>query len=179
MIQGINSDYDSYYSVTSVTNISAEQASASSSEKTAQGSQSVRTDTVEISPQARAAMQQANSVVSAGGKSSAQNSPEQSGALRSGALQVSAATSSTSQTVLTNLTEAELDDLVSQGVITKAQEQAELSRRSAAGQQEQSDVTAQQTQTAGSNYQNAVAMYQLQAQQGNDAATGSLLNSVA
>lgn len=173
MIQGINSDYDSYHSVTSVTGVTAEQASSSSSEKTAQGSQSIRTDTVEISPQARAAMQQSNSVVTAGGKSSAQNSPEQPNALKSSAAQVDSAAltsdSDSSQTDLTSLTESELDKLVSQGTITKAQEQAELARRAASTSQEQNSAVSQ----------NTIAMYRSQALQGNDVTTGSLLNSVA
>ncbi len=187
MIQGINSDYDTYYNVTAVAGTAVSQTSDSTDEKVAQGSQNTRTDTVEISPQARAAMQKANSVVSAGGKTSAQNSSEQTtgaGAPPPAAAEVSASVAVSSsdtsqQTDLSALTQAELDKLVSEGTITKAQEQAELARRSASAQQEQSDTAAPGTQASG-QYQHAIDMYKSQAQIIGSGVTGeNLLNSVA
>lgn len=187
MIQGINSDYDSYYTLTSAASTSVSSASASANEKTAQGSQSTRTDTVEISPQARAAMQQADTIVSVGGKTSSQNSSEQQGdsvtkqsaAVKANAAAVASASTS-SQPVLTNLTQAELDELVSKGTITAAQEQAELARRAVAEQQSQVDTASQKTQIPVGENQNTIEGYNSQAQNiGSGVPSGSLMNRVA
>lgn len=192
MIQGINSDYDSYYSITALTGSTVAATSDSTNEKTAQGGQSTRTDTVEISPQARAAMQQANTVVSVGGKASSQNSSNQqsanTGAMQAAAAQantavVVSASSSSQQPVLTNLTEAELDDLASKGTITQAQEQTELARRATAEQQSQGDAVTQKAQTArisDSYVQHAIETYNSQGRNtGSGITSENLMNRVA
>jgi hypothetical protein len=169
VIQSINSDYDSYYSYStaSVSSTAASQTSPSQTEKAAQSSQSVKTDTVEISPQARAAMQQSGSVVSVGGKASAQDSAQQSEEVQSAAV----SNSSSSQVDLTSLTETELDRLVSEGTITAAQEQAELARRTAQQQNAQDDGSGQ----------TSIQAYQQQAQSSAPGVlpVGSLMDFVA
>jgi len=146
MIQGINSDYDPYLSTTSVYTNSVVKTSDSDNEKKADGTQSAKTDTVEISTQARAAMQKANSVVSVGGKTSAENSTNQQNPGDTAQLSAAKATakvtakttdtSTTQQTNLSGLSEMQMDKLVAAGTITKSEEQQELAKRAAEKQQE-------------------------------------------
>jgi len=148
MIQGINSDYDPYLSATSVYANSVVKTSDSDNEKKADGTQSAKTDTVEISTQARAAMQQANSVVSVGGKTSAQSGTDQQNSEDTAQLSAAKATakaaakttdtSTTKQTNLSVLSETQMDKLVAAGTITKAEEQQELAKRAAERQQQES-----------------------------------------
>lgn len=153
MIQGINSDYDSYFSATSVATNSIAKTSESGNEKQADSSQTAKTDTVEISAQARAAMQQANSIVSVGGKTTADSSENeqksadvtQASATKKPAATASTSTSTTQVTNLSGLSEAELDKLVSAGTITKSEKQQELVKR-AAEKLEQDAAQNQKTQ---------------------------------
>lgn len=148
MIQGINSDYDPYLSTTSVYTNSVVKTSDSDNEKKADGTQSAKTDTVEISTQARAAMQKANSVVSVGGKTSAENSTNQQNSGDTAQLPAAKATakvtakttdtSTTQQTSLSGLSEMQMDKLVAAGTITKSEEQQELAKRAAEKQQQES-----------------------------------------
>ena len=148
MIQGINSDYDPYLSTTAVYANSVVKTSDSDNEKKADGTQSAKTDTVEISTQARAAMQQANSVVSVGGKTSAQSGTDQQNSEDTAQLSAAKATakaaakttdtSTTKQTNLSVLSETQMDKLVAAGTITKAEEQQELAKRAAERQQQES-----------------------------------------
>jgi len=148
MIQGINSDYDPYLSTTSVYTNNVVETSDSDNEKKADGAQSARTDTVEISTQARAAMQQANSVISVGGKTTAENGTNQQNSGDTAQLSATEATakatakttdtSTTQQTNLSGLSETQMDKLVAAGTITKSEEQQELAKRAAEKQQQES-----------------------------------------
>lgn len=137
MIQPVSSEYDPYLSVASVAASTVTKTPDSETEKKADSSQTLKTDTVEISAQARAAMQQANSIVSVGGKTTADSSEnEQKAAKATQAPAAKAPTATTEQTNLTGLSQAEMDKLVAAGTITSSQEQAELTKRAAEEQQE-------------------------------------------
>jgi len=151
MIQPISNEYDPYLTAASVAASTVTKVSDSDTEKKADSSQTLKTDTVEISAQARAAMQQANSVVSVGGKTTAdssENEQKAANATQAPAAKAPVATttsaSTTEQTNLTGLSQAEMDKLVAAGTITSGQEQAELTKRAAEKQQE--SVQDQKTQ---------------------------------
>ena len=221
MIQGVNNDYDYHLSTIATSTNSISTAKSSETEKNAQGTQSAKTDTIEISEQARAAMEQASSIVSVGGKASSQDDTEaeaSAAALQSTAEQtnsvsttasssakadtapavtaavtdgtvsssavkvapsaVTATTtdSSSSSEDLTALTQGQMDDLVSQGTITQAQENTELARRTVDKQPEQAAQVLTKTQSDG------IESYKKQIQSigiGTRSITEESLNSVA
>lgn len=176
MIQAVNTDAYSYTSAISASNNSTAKITDTETDKQAATGRSARTDTVEISEQARAAMQ-ANSVASAGSKVSDADSTQQgtapampsasSAQTKSSTLKaVTAVTDSTDSDespVLSTLSEAEMDELVSQGVITKGQEQAELVRRAAEKQQEQNVQQNETSRSLNQSSQKGIEAYQAQA----------------
>nr|WP_319487844.1 hypothetical protein [uncultured Caproiciproducens sp.] len=185
MIQGINTDYDTSLSAVSASVKSTSKTSETETEKKAEASQSVKTDTIEISAQARAAMQ-ANSVVSVGSKASAAGDTQQAAAqtasssqTNSNALQAFTVDKDSNQNpALSSLTEADMDKLVSNGVITNGQEQAELARRAAEKQQEQGVQQNDKDQSLNQTYQQGIEMYKAQAV-GSPVTSESFFNRVA
>jgi hypothetical protein len=208
MIQSINSDLYSELKVSSVSASPAAKTSSSDSELTV-SSQTPKTDTIEISEQARQAMQQskvaaanteqsvqadaaqqkAAAVAESSAKASAANakaapqSGKSNAAVRnsmSSSADAETTGSTTESPVLSALTESQLDKLVKSGTITTTQKNAELARRAAAA--------AQQTAADDSNkkaiskaQEQGIESYKQQAAYGVGAITesGMLLNSVA
>lgn len=200
MIQSISSDYYSELKVSSVPGSTAANTSSSDSELTV-SSQVPKTDTIEISEQARQAMQQskvaavnteqsvqANATQS--GEKTAQSSAKpaqqssQSNAAVLNSMSSSEDTQTTSSTeqspVLSTLTETQLDKLVKSGTITSSQKNAELARRAAAAAQQAASDDSNKKSISKAQEQ-AVESYNQQAAYGIGAITesGSLLNIVA
>lgn len=109
MIQGIQNNNEIYSAINSISSSSIKQASPSAEEENTTENKAAKTDSVEISQEGKAANAAAT------------------------ALAGSSSTESTSTTetepVLSNLTEAELDDLVDDGTITQAEKNSEMARR--------------------------------------------------
>jgi len=221
MIQGVNNDYDYHLSTIATSTNSISTTKNSESEKNAQGTRSAKTDTIEISEQARAAMEQASSIVSVGGKASSEDdteaeanaaasqsatvqtnfvstaasssaeadtAPAVTAAATNSAVSSSVATkapstvvatstdSSSSSENLTVLTQGQMDDLVSQGAITQAQENTELARRTVDKQPEQATQVLTKAQSDGiESYKKQILSIGI----GTRSITEEALNSVA
>lgn len=190
MIQSVSDSYDdSYLSSVSRTESTAQAAKTKTDTDAVSGSSA---DSIEISDQARAAAEQyvvvsasdaqASSQTSGG---TAQSSDSAAKSSDSAALEKAQAQALESESKAVNssdtgdstaynlsvLTESQLDKLVSDGKITKAQEVGELSRRAAEKVRQQSPP----------EYSGAAAGYNAQAQSVSDgsAAVGSALDTVA
>ena len=154
MIQSIDSDLYSTLKVSSTSGSTTAKTSSSDSELTV-SSQVPKTDTVEISEQARQAMQQskvaaanteqsvqadaaqqkAAAAVATAAAAQQQSNKSDAAVLNSVSPSAGASTETSSTTespVLSTLTENQLDKLVSSGTITSTQKNAELARRAAA-----------------------------------------------
>lgn len=162
MIQSISDSYDFNQSTISSA-VSAAQTDETKTDENSVADLSQKTDTVEISEQARAAMQQNAVSAPAGTKASVQEDAGQSAdtaalektqtkALESESETVNSSTADSTAYNLTTLTQTQLDKLVSQGKITKAQESSELQRRAAEKAQQQS-ASEQTSLSAGYNAQ--------------------------
>lgn len=190
MIQSVSKDLNYNLSTSSVSANTALPQSDSAADVKAE-SQVPKTDTVEISQQAREAMQQSKVAASNTDRSvqtdsssqqkaavSAQTAAQQKSQSSAAVVSSSDSSSKNSQSVvLTNLTESEMNKLVSQGVITKNQEQQELARRAAAKEQPsaENDAKAQISNAQ----QQGITSYQLQARGGAVTESESLLNEIA
>ena len=168
MISGVASNFSYNTSTTSASTnrVSTTKASESKNEAV-QSSQSAKTDTVEISPQAKAA-------ASVGSKTSSQDTETKQSNANTASVTTSASTgasSSTAAPVLSSLTEQAMNILVSKGTITSSQEKNELARRSA-----EQEVTQATSKTPS----HAIKSYMQQKQSTHSTLTsGSLLNYVA
>lgn len=209
MIQSIDSDLYSPLKVSSTSGSTTAKTSSSSSDLTA-SSQVPKTDTVEISEQARQAMQQSkvaaanteqsvqadaaqqkaaaaaesSTKAAASSATAAQQQSNKSDAavLNSASSSASTGTETSSTTespVLSTLTEAQLDKLVSSGTITSTQKNAELARRAAAEAQKSASNDSNQKSISKVQEQ-GIESYKQQAAYGVGATTEShLLDSVA
>lgn len=124
-MDSINGNYFSLYGVSAVTNTVPLENDSMIEKKTARGSKRLKEDSMEFSPQARAAMKQPGMLVAVGGKSSSQNGERQNKTVSTIASDFifSGAVS------LANLPETQLNMLVTQGVISEEKKQRELNRR--------------------------------------------------
>jgi len=209
MIQSINSDLYSALKVSSASSSTTAKTSSSDSELTV-GSQIPKTDTVEISEQARQAMQQSKvaaanteqtvqadadqqkaaeaAIATANSTKAAASAQQQSNKSDAAVLNSTSsatgtnteASSTTESPVLSTLTEAQLDKLVSSGTITGTQKNAELARRAAASAQQAAsdDINKKSISKA---QEQGIASYKQQAAYGVGATTESqsLLDFVA
>ncbi len=200
MIQSISSDRYSELKISSVPSSTAAKTSSADSELTV-SSQVPKTDTIEISEQARQAMQQSK-VAAANTEQSVQADATQSGAKTaqpsakpaqqsnksnaavlngmSSAEDIQTTGSTEQSPVLSTLTETQLDKLVKSGTITSSQKNAELARRAAAAAQQAVSDDSNKKSISKAQEQ-AVESYNQQAAYGIGAITesGSLLNIVA
>lgn len=186
MLQAITTDYEMSVRTAPLSAENVQKTPETEILKKAQGSQNGRKDSVEISEQARAAMQQADTVASTGDKAAAAYSKReelQAVSDREKKLTLKKQQSeekprSGHYANLSAYSEAELDKLVSDGIITKFQEQAEIAKRAAKKQEKENSAT-KKTQKAGS-YQQAIDSYK--ARQKKEifyAAIGKYFNRVA
>ena len=187
MLQAINTDFEMSVRTAPLSASSVQKTPETEIQKKAQGSQNVRTDSVEISEQARAAMQQADTVASTGDKATAENKRRESQAASGQAQKLSETLKkqqaeekpkSNHYANLSVYSEAELDKLVSDGIITKFQKRTEVAKRTAKKQEQENSET-KKTQKA-SPYQQAIYSYKAQQRRKNSyAAVGKYLNRVA
>jgi hypothetical protein len=151
MVQAVDGDYAYYLGTTRKSN-NIPTVRQSQSEKDALASQNTKADVVEISPQAQAAMQNSNSIVSVGGKTSSKYdaTAEQRTSTKAVAGRDSSSKQASSKVTserfkttegaspeLSDLSEAQMDCLVVKGTITKEEERLEFARRA---EKEQSDA---------------------------------------
>lgn len=140
MIQGIQSNYESYTQINSI-NTDNKIKTTTADVEVVDGKIS-RTDTVEISAAGKLASEATDQTDSSDLKSLLDESEsESSSAIESstkkapaGAPPASSSTESTEETettILTTLTKEQLNDLVAEGTITQAEMNAELARREA------------------------------------------------
>lgn len=154
MVQGINSDFVSAYGVSGSTGPDVK------CEKVAQSGRNVKNDRVEISEQARAAMQ-SFAVVSAGGKAPADHSLKQPGK-RSGnssftkdaktALAARAAFFKNTGLVKDNLSDysvKQLEQMVWDGKLSKLEERIELARRQEQNHSKPDDSVLEKPESSG------------------------------
>lgn len=176
MISPITSDSNNEYLSTLAVSSESGKTTDSQTEKTASGTQTSRTDSVEISEQARAAMEQSTSVATTQSTTEASSAAEQAekkaAASASSTDSKTAATSSSSSssyTDLSSLTKAQMDKLVSQGTITQQQETAELAKRDSEKAQ----------QSSASSESQGIKAYQAQQQSTAQTTENSTLDIVA
>jgi len=143
MIQGIQSNYESYTQINSI-NTDNKIKTTTTDVEVVDGKIS-KTDTVEISAAGRLASEATDQTDSSDIKSLLDESESSSAAIALGTKKAPAgappagapasssteSTEETETTILTTLTEEQLKDLVSDGTITQAEMNAELSRREA------------------------------------------------
>lgn len=189
MLQAINTDFEMSLRTAPLSQSNVRKTPETEIQKKAQGSQNIRTDSVEISEQARAAMQRAGTVVSTGEKAAAgYDSKRRETQAASGRpeklleAQKKQRTEERSKSKhyadLSLYTESELKKLVSDGVITKFQQQEEVAKR-AARKQEAEENEAKKLQKKSARQQ---AVYSYKAQKRREipyAAIGKYLNRVA
>ena len=201
MIQSIDSDLYSTLKVSSTSGSTTAKTSSSDSELTV-SSQVPKTDTVEISEQARQAMRQskvaaanteqsvqadaaqqkAAAAVATATAAQQQSNKSDAAVLNSASSSAGASTETSSTTespVLSALTENQLDKLVSSGTITSTQKNAELARRAAAEAQQAASDDSNKKSISKAQEQ-GIESYKQQAAYGVGATTESrLLDSVA
>lgn len=189
MLQAINTDFEMSLRTAPLSPSNVRKTPETEIQKKAQGSQNIRTDSVEISEQARAAMQRAGTVASTGEKAAAgydsKRRESQAPSDRAEKLleaqkkqQTEEKPKSKHYADLSLYTEAELKKLVSDGIITEFQQRAELAKR-AARKQEVKESEAKKLQKK-STYQQAIYSYKAQQRRKiSYAAIGKYLNRVA
>lgn len=133
MLSSVNTNYDTISankaSVTENSVTKSADSQANKNEKV-QNSQIPKVDTMEISSQARASMQQGNAVASISHSRSTQNTENSTKKAAFSSSQITSKKSAYNPNeVLTGKTKSQMDKLVQQGVITKGEENKELKGR--------------------------------------------------